>query len=182
MKYVGIMKMTDDELYKAFLQGDMTAIDELMLRYRQSLMAYLLSYTHDENDAEDLLMEGFANLLAKRPGIGAGKVRAYLFKTARNAALKELRRKNRLDFETDPEAIADLAAAIDTPEEQFLKRARHEALAEHMQKLPAQTAEALHLVYIQDLSYEEAARVMKISTKKLDNILYTGKQKLREQL
>ena len=34
-------------------------------------------------------------------------------------------------------------------------------------------------MYFEDLSYEEIARVMKVSKKQVDNLLYRGKKQLR---
>ena len=41
---------------------------------------------------------------------------------------------------------------------------------------------AVHLVYFEELSYEEAARVMKKSKKQIDNLLYRAKSFLRSEL
>jgi RNA polymerase sigma-70 factor (ECF subfamily) len=48
-----------------------------------------------------------------------------------------------------------------------------------MAELPEDMAEALYLMYFEDLSYEEIARVMKRTKKQVDNLLYRGKQRLR---
>ena len=53
---------------------------------------------------------------------------------------------------------------------------------------PAQPAEdvltdgetALHLVYLEELSYKEAARVMKKTPKQLENLVSRGKKAVRE--
>ena len=41
---------------------------------------------------------------------------------------------------------------------------------------------AVHLVYFEELSYEEAARVMKKNKKQIDNLLYRAKSLLRSEL
>ena len=38
---------------------------------------------------------------------------------------------------------------------------------------------AVHLVYFEDLTYEDAARVMKKNKKQVANLLYRAKEKLR---
>ena len=42
--------------------------------------------------------------------------------------------------------------------------------------------EALWLIYFEDMSYAEAAEIMKVNTKKIDHLLTRGKHKLREEL
>ena len=41
---------------------------------------------------------------------------------------------------------------------------------------------ALHLVYFEELSYADAAKVMKKSPKQIENILYRARQSLRSEL
>ena len=51
-------------------------------------------------------------------------------------------------------------------------------LSRAMSQLPQDMREALHLVYFEEMSYDEASRVMKKSIKQLDNLLYRGKKEL----
>ena len=74
--------LTDSECYNLFLKGDTAAYDELMLRYGDSLTYYLYGYLHDWHDAEDMMIEAFARIMAKRPRIGEGAFKAYLFKAS----------------------------------------------------------------------------------------------------
>ena len=55
------------------------------------------------------------------------------------------------------------------------KRLLHHAITQ----LPEAMQEAVHLIYFQELSYEEAARVMKKNRKQIDNLLYRAKKELR---
>jgi RNA polymerase sigma-70 factor (ECF subfamily) len=88
-------KMTDDQLYRDYLDGDSTAGDRLMLRYGDSLTAYLDGFLHDPQDAEDIMLDCFAAIFVDRPRIGEGKFRAYLFRTAWHKAcrMRKLRSK-----------------------------------------------------------------------------------------
>ena len=86
--------MHDDALYRAFLDGDTASLDELMLRYGDRLWGYLNGILHDPGDAEDLMIESFARIMALRPRIGAGNFKAYLFRTGRNLALRLIQRRH----------------------------------------------------------------------------------------
>ena len=44
----------DDEFYRQFLSGKLSAYDELMILYGDSLTFYLYGYLHNWQDAEDL--------------------------------------------------------------------------------------------------------------------------------
>ena len=55
------------------------------------------------------------------------------------------------------------------------KRQVHTALA----KLPEDMRTAVHLIYFEDMTYEEAARILKKNRKQVDNLLYRAKKELR---
>jgi RNA polymerase sigma-70 factor (ECF subfamily) len=77
------------------------------------------------------------------------------------------------------EAAAELPDQQTELEEAVLaderKRAVHAALA----RLPEEMRVAVHLVYFEDMTYDEAARVMRKNRKQVDNLLYRAKRELR---
>ena len=83
--------MTDEALYRRYLNGDEDALGALMERYGTKLTLYLDGYLCDLHEAEDLMIEAFAYLIAKRPAIRDGGFRAYLYQSARHMALRLLR-------------------------------------------------------------------------------------------
>ena len=57
----------DEILYRRFLDGDDEGLALLMERYGSSLTLYIDGYLHDIHEAEDLMIEAFAYLIAKKP-------------------------------------------------------------------------------------------------------------------
>ena len=51
-----------------------------------------------------------------------------------------------------------------------------------MEYLPSAQKEALYLVYIEGMSYKDAAAVLRKSAKQIDKLLQLGKKKLRSLL
>ena len=51
-----------------------------------------------------------------------------------------------------------------------------------MASLPQDMAVAVHLVYFAEMTYEEAARIMRKNRKQVDNLLYRAKKELRTML
>lgn len=85
--------MTDEALYRRYLNGDEDALGALMERYGTKLTLYLDGYLCDLHEAEDLMIEAFAYLIAKRPAIRDGGFRTYLYQSARHMALRLLHKK-----------------------------------------------------------------------------------------
>ena len=82
--------MDADRLYNAYLSGDPAALESLMELYGDRLTLYINGYVKNLHDAEDLLIEVFAYLVAKRPHIREN-FNGYLYKAARNQAIMFLR-------------------------------------------------------------------------------------------
>ena len=79
----------DEELYRRWLSGDEEGLRALMERYGDRLTLYLDGYVRDLHEGEDLMIEAFAWIIAKRPAIRAGGFRAYLFQAGRRMALRQ---------------------------------------------------------------------------------------------
>lgn len=100
--------MTDEELYRRYLDGDEAGLSELMKKYGDALTLYIDGYLGDIHEAEDLMIEVFSYLLTKRPHIREGGLKAYLYKAARHMALRHKSRRPAVfsleDLTQEPEA------------------------------------------------------------------------------
>lgn len=171
--------MTDEELYRLYLGGDDEPISQLMERYGDALTLYIDGYIGDIHEAEDLMIEVFAFLLAKRPHIRGGAFKAYIYKAARHMAMRcNSRRRSVFSF-------AELAMEPEVEElieETVGSREQARVLHLCMARLNPDYREALYLTYFEGLSYAEAAKVMGKSVKQITNMVYRGKQSLRALL
>lgn len=175
------MDENDSELYQKYRNGDEAAFDELIRRYDEPLIMYLYGILHDYHDAEDIMVEAFARILEKKPRIEEGCFKSYLFKTGRNLAinlLKHLRRHEQfsiegMNIEAAPDASPDKASAA-ADQKVILKRC--------LNRIDEELREVLYLIYLDELSYREAAGVLKVNTKRIDNLLERGKKRMREEL
>lgn len=169
---------TDESLYERYINGDEKAAEPLVEKYGDALTLYINGYVKDMHEAEDLMIEAFSRLFAKaRPISGDGSFKAYLYKTARNLALRH-KQKHRilflhledLEFEPQSEALADTDLYRDE---------RRKALTKALDTLKAEYREALYLVYFEEMSYRSAAAVMGKNEQQVTNLVYRGKQSLK---
>lgn len=173
--------ISDETQYARYLAGDQRAADALVERYADALTLYLNGYLKDLYEAEDLMIESFARVFAKaRPIHGAGAFKAYLYKVARNLALRHqqgrrlhLLHLDELPFEPHSDALAD---------SHLLASERERALYGAMERIRAEYREALYLVYLENMSYRDAAAVMEKSEAQITKLVYRGKQSLKTQL
>ena len=173
--------MTDSGLYESFLSGDTDAYDQLMIRHGDSMTLYLYGYLHDWQDAEDMMIEAFARIMARKPKIGEGCFKAYLYKTGRNLAARfhqTITRVNSFSLEDAGVEIAD----SEIIENRMIDDEKKEILHMCLGKMDKELSEALWLIYFEELSYSEAASVMGVNTKRIDHLLTRGRKTLKTEL
>ena len=172
---------TDDMLYADFMAGNDSAFDELMRRYGDNLTMYLKGYLASFQDAEDMMIVAFSRIMFRKPKIREGNFKVYLFKTGRNLVSEFYKRKKKLEL-FDFESLEDEPAARETLEERFWNEHRKKILHECLNRIDKETREAYWLVYFENMSYKEAASVMKTNAKKINNLLSRGRGRIREEL
>ena len=171
----------DDELYGRFLTGDTSAFDALISQYSGRLVLYLDGLLHDIQDSEDLVIETFAAIMLTKPAIRPGNFQAYLYKAARNRATRfHLLRRRLHTFSLEEERMAQAQTAH--PEDAFLRDERRLAVQSCLSRIDTEPREALWLVYFEDMSYAQAAAVLGVNAKRVDNLLARGKRLMRAQL
>jgi RNA polymerase sigma-70 factor (ECF subfamily) len=96
----------------------------------------------------------------------------------RSRALNYISRRKRMDF-VEPDEAEDVLSEEKTPEEILILDERKEKVNKALFSLSEEMRVAVHLIYFEELSYEEAAKVMKKNRKQIDNLLYRAKKELR---
>ena len=169
----------DEELYRRYLCGDEAGLVALMKKYGNPLTLYIDGYLHDVHEAEDLMLDVFAYLFTKKPRIRDGGFKAYLYKTARNMALRHKSKRKclfRLDELTDESDGQLLVEEVIRTEE------RNRILHFCMGEMNPDYREVLYLTYFEGMSYAQAAEVTGKTVKQITNMVYRGKESLRRLL
>ena len=166
--------------YRRFLAGDEAAFDEILDACKDSLIFFLCRYVKSVAIAEEIAADTFALLIVKPDRYDFSvSLKTWLFTVGRNRALDYLRRQNLRRILPLEEAIELPGSDEDDPEALFLQKERDIALHRAMDRLKPEYQTALHLVYFENLSYEETGRVLKKSRKQIENLVYRGKNALR---
>jgi RNA polymerase sigma-70 factor, ECF subfamily len=150
------------------------AFDELYRSSRDDVYAYAAGLLRDRAAAEEVTATAFERAYRKRSRFdpSRGNVRAWLFGIARNAALDELRRRNRqAELTVDP---IDASSVDAERSEQRL------ILVAALEKLDARERELIALKFFAGLSNAEIATVLKASESNAGTRLHRAVTKLRE--
>ncbi len=171
----------DNGSYLRYLNGDETAFAEIVREYFPNLTFFINRYVHDPHMAQDLAIDTFTELIVHPKRYHPKtSLKTYLFAIGRHKALNYVKRRDRFSF-------TELTEAERLPEEISLEDAviadaRKQAVNAAVARLPEDLRVAVHLIYFEELSYEEAAKVMKKSRKQVYNLMYRAKTALRETL
>jgi RNA polymerase sigma-70 factor (ECF subfamily) len=175
--------MTDpaDRLYERLLvlrcqTGDETAFAELVERYGPRLR-YFVRKMLGETDAEDILQDVWLDVYRGIARLAdAAALPAWLYRIARDRAYRLLRKRRPGQVSLDAaEGVGDAAEVRFSAED----AARiHAAL----QRLEAEHREVLMLRFLEEMSYEEIARVVGCPVGTVRSRLHYGKLALRQLL
>ncbi|MBO4819600.1 MAG: RNA polymerase sigma factor [Firmicutes bacterium] len=177
------MRETDEQLYSRFIQSrNNEDLRELLERHRNNLTLFLFGIVHDMEDAEELMLDSFAVLVSGSPGFsGKSSFKTWLFAVGRNLALKHLRKK-RPAMLFQENSNNDQLSINNMPESGLITNERNIQLYLAMDKLNPDYREVLHLIYFEDMSIEDAARIMNKTKKQVYNLSTRSRQALKDEL
>ena len=164
--------------YRRFLDGDESAFDEIMKELFDNLVFFIDRYVHDIHAAEDIAIDTFSDLVVNRHRYNFKvTLKTYLFMLGRSRALNYIKHRKVIEFVELSEA--DKVPEQETLEEIVLVDERKRVVNNALSSLSDDMRVVIHLIYFENLSYDEAAKVMKKNRKQVDNLLYRAKKELR---
>ena len=164
--------------YRRFLDGDESAFNDIMKELFRSLVFFIDGYVHDAHAAEDIAIDAFSDLVVHKHRYNFKvTLKTYVFMLGRSRALDYIKHRKVLSFVelSEAEGVEDEK----TLEELVLADERKRAVHAAISKLPEDMRVVIHLIYFEDMTYDEAAKVMKKNRKQVDNLLYRAKKELR---
>ena len=165
--------------YRRYLNGDEEAFSEIVKEYFDNLVFFIHRYVSDYQAAEDIALDVFTQLVVnKRRYNFSVSLKTYLFMIGRSRALDYIKHRDKLPMAELSEA-AQVAADEPSLEEMLLADERKRMVNDAMKQLDEQLHLVIHLVYFEELSPDEAAKVLKKSRKQVYNLLYRAKNALR---
>ncbi len=188
------MENTDKSLIEAHCQGDPAAFSELVRRYGDSILGYLMRMSGNHHQAEDLFQETFKRVHEKAHTFRAGKFKSWLFTIATHVAIDGLRRRRRMRVvslnqkldctDQDSEELSAVALADDSyePSQEAAKAEQTEQVRDAIESLPARQRATLVLAYYQQLSYPKVAEVLDCSLGTVKTQMYRALRTLAQKL
>ena len=193
-KRIASMERTDKNLIEAHLQGDRTAFEQLVRRYGDSVLRYLMRMSGNRDRAEDFFQETFKRVHEKAHTFRGKRFRSWLFTIATNVAIDGLRKQRQLpmlslnqkfdcadDRSRELDAVA-VAEDVGGPAQEAIRAEQAEQVRQVIGLLPARQRATLVLAYYQQLSYSEVAEVMNCSVGTVKRQMFRALKTLAEKL
>lgn len=159
---------TDQFLVQLAQEGDSRAFDDLVRRYRKKLIRQVLPLVRDVAEAEDIAQEAFVAAFKSIKNFrGESAFSTWLYRIGINLAKHNLIQSNKrptlyedLVGSAESHIVLDAEQDFVTPESVAEIHEILLLLDSAMEKLPAEQREALTLLEIEGLTYEEIASSM----------------------
>jgi len=184
------MEPTDVELVRAYRNGQVHAFEELHRRYVASIYRLVRRKLGDSLLAEDIAQETFMKALRNMDRVDDSfNFGGWVHTVARNLCFDELRRRQRdlradgATDEEDDEMMANLpstARSFDPVQVQESNETRRQVWAV-AQRLPEKYRLVLTLRELQDMSYRQIARTLKMSESAVETLLYRARLRFKEE-
>ena len=188
---MGIMiksDFTDEQLIKKFQNGDRSSYNELVYRYKDKIINFLYRFMNDMDAAEDLSQETFLKVYIKKDSYREiSKFSTWLYTIASNLAKTELRKiKRRKTFSissiTNSDKEHNYFIDDDTNKEEVLDNNENKILHQSLYSLEQDFRTIIILREIQELSYDNISKILKLPLGTVKSRINRGKLKLREVL
>lgn len=173
---LGMAELADLELVRRAQGGDTEAFSALVRRTQRSVYQLALRFMRDANLAEDMAQDAYLKAFRLIRGFrGDCSFSTWMYRVTCSVCLNELnRRKRRSEVPLGPHEPSPLQPGAPVEEEEVKELVRRSVV-----KLPEHYATALTLYYLDDVAYDEIARVMEIPLGTLKTWMHRGRKQLR---
>ena len=186
------MRTSDEDLMMGCRNGDMSAFELLVMRYKDLMINYIHRSISDYHRAEDLAQETFIRVLKSASGYEPKcQFKNWLYLIATNLCRNEVRNRHRRntafldDLVSEDEDVNYSGVMRDVshlPDELYEKKERQLIIQQTLNRLPDNQRLALNLVTYQDLRYDEIAAILDCSVSAVKSLIHRARQNMKTLL
>lgn len=182
--HVGSSRAADGATMRRLQNGEDTALNELMDRWRKPILAYLYRVIGDYETAADLTQEVFVLIYRNRRRYREkGVFSSWIFTIAANLTRNHFRWKKRHpEAELSDEAFSSLGMEQSSPSGQLETSETAAQVKAAVLKLPEKFRTPVILFHFSEFPQAEIARIMGCTEKTVETRLYRARKLLREEL
>jgi len=179
-------KYSDEKLILRFQEGDINAYNELVKRYKDRLLNFVLRYFNNVEQAEDVVQDTLIKLYTHASYYkNVAKFSTWIFTVAKNNALTELRKNKRKKTDslwTDDGQVIDINSKEESLDSKVQNEIAIDQLNKFLDEIPENFRMAVVLRDFQELSYEEISKILEIPIGTIKSRINRGRIQLAEKM
>ena len=180
------IRREDTDLVARSLDGDLSAFNLIVERYRSRVFNLAARIVGDRTAAEDVAQETFISAYKALSGFRGGSLRAWLIRISSNTSYDFIRASRRKPQQSLDQSMLNPGFRPPTggvsPEQAALSSELRVELQKAIMTLPPDQRTTLVLIDVQGLSYDEAAESMDVSIGTVKSRLARSRSKVKERL
>ena len=164
-----LRKKTDHELIQDFQDGDLYALETLILRHKEKMYTYILFLVKDKYLAEDIFQDVLIKIIDTIRGgryTEEGKFLPWAMRIAHNLCVDHFRKVKRtpaIKTSDDRDIFEVINFTEDGADQKMMKRQSYDRVRQMLDLLPDDQREVIILRHYADLSFKEIAALTNCS-------------------
>ena len=181
-------QLSDEVLIKKFQDGDISAYNQIVYRYKDRLLNFIYRFLNDLDRSEDLVQDTLLKLYTHKDSYREiAKFSTWLYTIAANLARTELRKlKRRKTFSITELSHEDREFIISSsdadPSDDHLSQNFEKNVHQALLALPDDFKTIIILRDIQELSYDEISKIVELPLGTVKSRINRGRVKLQQLL
>lgn len=179
----------DFQLVEAFRKGDEKAFEELIRRYQRQVANLIYLTLGNREEVDDLAQEVFIRVYRSLHRFEHGaSVFSWIYRITMNLCIDEIRRRKikrtlSLEFFTDHTLERERQSKeSSTAQDDILLQEKKRMVSNALQRLSPLHRQIILLREYEDLTYEEIAKTLRISTQAVKSRIFRAREELRTLL
>ena len=171
----------DKILYRNFLEGNKEAFEKIIIKYKNNLIYFIFKYVKDKEIAEDIFQETAIYLMERKEVYDFKySFKTFIYMIAKSKALNYLRDNKKASV--IQESKENLAVEEKLIEDIIFSQELKSKLRNVLSKMKQEYQMVIYLTIIEELSYEETAKIMDKTVSQVKNLVHRARKKLKKLL
>lgn len=167
--------MEDSKLIEDFRAGSRESFEQLVIKYRVNAIYFARQMLNDRAMAEDIAQESFADVYVNRERYnGKSSFKTYLFAVIKHKCIDYMRKKKLEPLDDN------LQFDFSTPEDAYLEKEQRQLVRSKLELLKEEYRIVIYLIEYEELSYQEAAKVMGKNLAQIKILVFRARKKLKK--
>ncbi len=174
-------KDLDIKLYNEYLNGEKDAFELLYNKYKDKIQYFVYNIVKDYQRAEDITQDVFIYVMQNKMKEGY-TFKYYIYLVAKSRAYNQInmeKRRTKINEEYILNGVEQVGQDI---ADIVIKSEKRQAIIDAIDMLDDRYKNAIYLVKIEELTYQETAQILGESIQNIKNLIHRGKKELQKIL